>query len=220
MIIGLGVMMKGQHFFVAPMFVLWPLFMGHWRAPVRWLVGAALAVALVASPWIVSRFTPNVGRTIDWGAVTFVTGSLALTTAGPGRRRLSLEDPAYAAVVLQRIAAAVLWLRRASVVGEGRLGFGTPLGQHDDRDREQPACCFRSLDGRPARGGDRLITIKQLPSNLLLTLRSCFDGRAYRRNDGRPSPSSCRGCLLRPALTNATPWYAAAAGSPSRLLVG
>ncbi len=51
-VLGIGTMFKGQQLMVVPLFLLWPLFMRRWGAPLRWLSGYLFAVAVVVSPWL------------------------------------------------------------------------------------------------------------------------------------------------------------------------
>src|SRR6266496_1184933 len=47
-----GAMLKGQLLFVAPFFVLWPLWQKGWTSTLRMLAGFATTVALLVSPWL------------------------------------------------------------------------------------------------------------------------------------------------------------------------
>lgn len=47
-----GAMFKGQLLFVAPFFVLWPLWQKRWNRALRLLAGFAATAALIASPWL------------------------------------------------------------------------------------------------------------------------------------------------------------------------
>jgi hypothetical protein len=47
-----GAMLKGQLLFVAPFFVLWPLWQKRWTRALRVLAGFATTVALLVSPWL------------------------------------------------------------------------------------------------------------------------------------------------------------------------
>jgi hypothetical protein len=47
-----GTMFKGQLLFVAPFFVLWPLWQKRWKHALRLLAGFAATAALIASPWL------------------------------------------------------------------------------------------------------------------------------------------------------------------------
>jgi hypothetical protein len=52
-----GGMLKGQLLFVAPFFVLWPLWQKAWARAMRVLAGFTTTVALVASPWLLRNPT-------------------------------------------------------------------------------------------------------------------------------------------------------------------
>jgi hypothetical protein len=47
-----GAMLKGQLLFVAPIFVLWPLWQKRWMSALRLLAGFTATAALIVSPWI------------------------------------------------------------------------------------------------------------------------------------------------------------------------
>jgi len=47
-----GAMLKGQLLFVAPFFVLWPLWQKRWSRALRVLAGFAATTALIVSPWL------------------------------------------------------------------------------------------------------------------------------------------------------------------------
>src|SRR5437764_5234729 len=47
-----GAMLKGQLLFVAPFFVLWPLWQKRWIPTLRLLAGFLATTALIISPWL------------------------------------------------------------------------------------------------------------------------------------------------------------------------
>ena len=47
-----GAMLKGQLLFVAPFFVLWPLWQKRWASALRLLAGFTTTAALLVSPWL------------------------------------------------------------------------------------------------------------------------------------------------------------------------
>jgi len=51
MLLGIGAMLKGQILFVAPAFLLWPLFSAQWLFLARIIAGFAVAFTLIAAPW-------------------------------------------------------------------------------------------------------------------------------------------------------------------------
>src|SRR5215470_3005903 len=51
-LLALGAMFKGQLLFVAPFFVLWPLWQKRWMSALRVLAGFTAIVALIVSPWL------------------------------------------------------------------------------------------------------------------------------------------------------------------------
>ena len=62
-----GAMFKGQLLFLAPFFVLWPLWQKRWNRALRALAGFIATAALIASPWLLH--TPAA-----WVALLAVTG--------------------------------------------------------------------------------------------------------------------------------------------------
>jgi hypothetical protein len=60
-----GAMLKGQLLFVAPFFVLWPLWQKQWISALRMLAGFVATAALIVSPWLLR--TP-----VAWVAVAIV----------------------------------------------------------------------------------------------------------------------------------------------------
>src|SRR5213595_3728471 len=51
-LLAFGAMLKGQLLFVAPFFVLWPLWQKRWTGALRVLAGFTATTALIVSPWI------------------------------------------------------------------------------------------------------------------------------------------------------------------------
>jgi hypothetical protein len=51
-LLALGAMLKGQLLFVAPFFVLWPLWQKRWMSVLRVLAGFTATAALIVSPWL------------------------------------------------------------------------------------------------------------------------------------------------------------------------
>jgi Glycosyltransferase family 87 len=51
-LLAVGAMFKGQLLFVAPFFVLWPLWQKRWRRALRVLAGFTATAALIVSPWL------------------------------------------------------------------------------------------------------------------------------------------------------------------------
>jgi hypothetical protein len=91
LVMGVGVMFKGQILVAAPVLALWPLFAGRWGSLVRLIVGCVLAAGLVLSPWLVLGDTPPVWtagptRWIGAVAVAAIIGC-ALSLYRPALRR-------------------------------------------------------------------------------------------------------------------------------------
>jgi len=51
-LLAIGAMLKGQLLFVAPLFVLWPLWQKQWVSALRVLAGLVAMIALIVSPWL------------------------------------------------------------------------------------------------------------------------------------------------------------------------
>jgi hypothetical protein len=66
-LLAIGAMLKGQLLFVAPLFVLWPLWQKQWVSALRVLAGLVATIALMVSPWLLR--TPAA-----WIAVAAVSG--------------------------------------------------------------------------------------------------------------------------------------------------
>jgi len=78
-VLGIGVLFKGQLFFVAPLLLLWPLFQGRWRA-ILWLLGGfAGTFGLLTVGWTLTRVDAGHMRHIVWPAVACVVGVIAVT---------------------------------------------------------------------------------------------------------------------------------------------
>ena len=51
-LLALGAMFKGQLLFVAPLFLIWPLWQKRWMNALRALSGLVAIAALIVSPWL------------------------------------------------------------------------------------------------------------------------------------------------------------------------
>ncbi len=67
-----GAMFKGQLLFVAPFFVLWPVWQKRWNRALRVLAGFIATTALIASPWLVRTPTACVTLIAVTGAGSFL----------------------------------------------------------------------------------------------------------------------------------------------------
>src|SRR5882724_8270942 len=70
-LLALGEMLKGQLLFVAPVFLLWPLWQKRWMSVLRALAGFTATAALIVSPWLLR--TPGA-----WIAFAVVAGASLL----------------------------------------------------------------------------------------------------------------------------------------------
>jgi hypothetical protein len=66
-LLALGAMLKGQLLFVAPFFVLWPLWQKKWTRALRMLAGFTATAALIVSPWVLHK-------PLAWISVAIVAG--------------------------------------------------------------------------------------------------------------------------------------------------
>ena len=57
--LAIGGMFKGQQWAVAPIFFIWPLVQGKVGAALRWIIGMALGVGLIVSPWMLTYLPPG-----------------------------------------------------------------------------------------------------------------------------------------------------------------
>src|SRR5436190_21132421 len=70
-LLSLGAMLKGQLLFVAPLFLLWPLWQKRWMSALHALAGFTATAALIVSPWLLR--TP-----VAWIAFAAVAGASLL----------------------------------------------------------------------------------------------------------------------------------------------
>src|SRR6266513_1064254 len=71
-LLALGAMLKGQLLFVAPFFVLWPLWQKRWMSALRALAGFAATAALIVSPWLLRTPRAWIAFAVVAGASLFV----------------------------------------------------------------------------------------------------------------------------------------------------
>ncbi|MGA2231130.1 MAG: hypothetical protein ABSH22_09560 [Tepidisphaeraceae bacterium] len=73
-IIGVGVMFKGQTLMLAPVLAIWPLFAGRFAALARLTTGFILAAGVILSPWLVFDNVP-----VEWssGPMRWIGGVMA-----------------------------------------------------------------------------------------------------------------------------------------------
>ncbi len=87
LMIAVGAMFKGQQLFVAPMFILWPLFIARPGKALRWAIGLVFGVAIIALPWMLT-YVPGAtrfaaGRVIDRPAIVWLAGVVITSIALP-----------------------------------------------------------------------------------------------------------------------------------------
>jgi hypothetical protein len=82
LVLAIGAMFKGQQLFVAPMFILWPIFLGKPGKATRWAIGLIVGIAVIVSPWLLSYVPVGLSasdRIRDWSAITWLF-CIALST--------------------------------------------------------------------------------------------------------------------------------------------
>jgi hypothetical protein len=134
LLLGVGAMLTGRLLPIAPLFVLWPLFMNAPRAATRVVVGFAFAAAVVAAPWLLGRgavwvagvaMVPLIVRPSWFGrrplAVVWITVPVALELA-----LWPLILPAGRAV---GPAVALVTLAVVPIVAARRMGAGWVYAQ-------------------------------------------------------------------------------------------
>src|SRR5437764_10372191 len=67
-----GAMFKGQLLFVAPLFILWPLWQTRWSAALRVIAGFAATAALVVSPWLLRTRAAWIAMAAATGIIVFL----------------------------------------------------------------------------------------------------------------------------------------------------
>jgi hypothetical protein len=99
-LLALGAMLKGQLLFVAPFFVLWPLWQKRWMDALRVLAGVTATSALIVSPWLLR--TP--GAWIAFAVVASISLLLALWYKLPHRGTWLAGTLGAAAFVIGAVA--------------------------------------------------------------------------------------------------------------------
>lgn len=113
-LLALGAMFKGQLLFVAPFFVLWPLWQKRWMNALSVLAGLTATSALIVSPWLLR--TPEAW--IAFAAVAAVCVFLALWYKLPHRGAWLAGTLGVAAFVLGAFAGgSFAWLEIGFLYG-------------------------------------------------------------------------------------------------------
>jgi hypothetical protein len=100
--VGIGCMFKGQMLLVAPVFILWPLFLARLGATGRLFMGFGVVWLGLASPWLLSGWRPWIG------VVTAISGSFISSTrpfAGNHRSAWIARTVVTAAIVVPWLAS-------------------------------------------------------------------------------------------------------------------
>jgi hypothetical protein len=71
-LLAVGAMFKGQLLFVAPFFVLWPLWQKRWNRALRVVAGFTATTALIASPWLLRSAAAWIGILTVAGATSLL----------------------------------------------------------------------------------------------------------------------------------------------------
>jgi Glycosyltransferase family 87 len=109
-----GAMLKGQLLFVAPFFVLWPLWQKRWGRALRMLAGFIATAALIVSPWLLR--TPAAWISIV--TVTGVSSSFLLRREWPHRSAWIAGVIGCAAFVIGAFAGgSFAWLQVGFLYG-------------------------------------------------------------------------------------------------------
>jgi hypothetical protein len=109
-----GAMFKGQLLFIAPFFVLWPLWQNRWNRVLRVLAGFAATAALIASPWLLR--TPAAWLAL--GVVAAVSSFFFLQWKGKYRSAWIIGTIGSAAFVIGAFAGgSFAWLRVGFLYG-------------------------------------------------------------------------------------------------------
>jgi hypothetical protein len=109
-----GAMFKGQLLFVAPFFVLWPLWQKRWNRALRMLAGFIATGALIASPWLLR--TPAAWLTL--GSVAGASSLLFLQRKGRYRSPWIIGTIGCAAFVIDAFAGGSFeWLQVGFLYG-------------------------------------------------------------------------------------------------------
>lgn len=106
-IVAVGAMFKGQQWIVAPLFLLYPLFQRRWAEPIRFAIGAALAVMLVTSVWAIRVPVPEANITAALETGTRTDGWVLVSNIE------SWRNPSDAVINLR----AVAWILLAAACG-------------------------------------------------------------------------------------------------------
>ncbi len=80
--LAIGTLFKGQVLFVAPMFLLWPVFQGRFAPPLLLACGFFGTFGLLTSGWTLTRLDVDRVRHLDWNAVAYAIGLPATLIAG------------------------------------------------------------------------------------------------------------------------------------------
>ncbi len=84
-LLGMGMLIKGQMLWGAPVLLLWAIFAGRWTGALRLIVGIGFGVAVCTSPWSIRQ--PQGWVWLGTIAVAAVVLLPALLSQGRGRRR-------------------------------------------------------------------------------------------------------------------------------------
>jgi hypothetical protein len=113
-LLAVGAMFKGQLLFVAPFFVLWPLWQKRWDRALRVLAGFTGTAALIASPWLVR--TPAAWLVL--AAVTAISSWLFLRREDRYRSAWIIGTIGCAAFVIGAFAGgSFAWLQVGFLYG-------------------------------------------------------------------------------------------------------
>jgi hypothetical protein len=115
-----GAMFKGQLLFVAPFFVLWPLWQKKWNRALRVLAGLTATAALIVSPWLLRTPAAWLAFSAAAGASSF----LFLRRKGRYRSAWIIGTIGFAAFVIGAFAGgSFAWLQVGFLYGSEHYPF-------------------------------------------------------------------------------------------------
>jgi hypothetical protein len=115
-VLGIGAMLNGQQLLAVPVFLAWALIIGRPISAMRMLAGLTIAIAIVASPWLLTYIPADklaaaraiqserqpalvpegtfaIPRVVDVWAIVWIIGLMLAAIAGPFVARLRLRGP-------------------------------------------------------------------------------------------------------------------------------
>jgi hypothetical protein len=82
-LLAVGAMLKGQLMFVAPLFILWPVFQNNWRGAARVTLAFLLTIAIITAPWTIGQ------HSMAWFKIGFTYGAAKFPDMAVGAENLA-----------------------------------------------------------------------------------------------------------------------------------